>query len=200
MRIPRKVYAHKKPYIIKFFDPDNFLDGNSLFGMTDFSSAVIQINRNQDRQGKEETLIHELLHVSLYLSDIKSGKHPISRFIFSSYSDIYIILRKNSIIKKFTSNFNYFDTGTFKYKVNYVTNLCDGEFLSSVSYDRRVLSINPNINSDIFGEELIRQFMRICFNEVGIDSNLEIDEEDFVSFVSPFLYRIFFINKFFRKS
>lgn len=197
MRIPKSIILSKKPYSVEFFNPDSFLDGKNLFGMTDFSSRTIRINKKQSRQGREETLLHELIHVALYISDMSSEKDCVERYVESCYTHLYMLLRKNKLIKKFNHKITSIDTGTFKYKIRYVKTLFDDSSLSVIDYDKRVISINPVINKDVFGEELIKNLLNISFSESGMQSDTGLEEEDFVSFVSPCLYRIFSLNGFF---
>lgn len=63
MNIPKKIRIGSVDYEVVLTDENLVLNGREVYAWIDYNYHLIKINRNlQDKQGQEQTFLHELMH------------------------------------------------------------------------------------------------------------------------------------------
>lgn len=78
MRIPKKVKIGGSVYKIK--NNVKLIDGNpDCYGLCDFIDKTIQIKDKQNRQAREEALIHEIIHALFFHMNMEQDEDLVER-------------------------------------------------------------------------------------------------------------------------
>lgn len=98
MKIPKNIHFAGFDYTVEEIEK---LDGEDSWGRTMMKDRTIFLEKSMNKQNKEETLIHELLHIALRHS---TGREKLShdeeeKLVKAWSMNIYGILKDNNLLK-----------------------------------------------------------------------------------------------------
>lgn len=96
MKIPKKIHFAGHTYDVK---EHKNLDGDSNWGRTTMHEGKIRLEKDVMQSAKEETFLHELLHIAYRhtFSEIDNDKEE--KIIKAFSRNIYGILKDNNLLK-----------------------------------------------------------------------------------------------------
>lgn len=97
MVIPKKIHFAGQNY--KVSEVSNLTSDDGVWGRTDFYNCLIDIDKDLAVGFKEETLIHELMHIAYWHTSNKLTKEGEEDIIKPWSLNIYGILKDNNLLK-----------------------------------------------------------------------------------------------------
>lgn len=96
MKIPKKIHWNGQTFVVKYV-PN--LDGGDSWGKTSLSSLEIHLENQMHQQKKEQTFIHELLHITFRGSGLDWKNDEEERAVKTWAINIYGMLKDNDLLK-----------------------------------------------------------------------------------------------------
>lgn len=96
MKIPKKIHFCGRNYSVK---EQLGLDGDRNLGTTMLDKGQILIEEDIPQEAKEETFIHELLHIAYYHSGDILSHEDQEKIVKAWAKNIYGILKDNNLLK-----------------------------------------------------------------------------------------------------
>lgn len=75
------------------------LDGESNWGRTSFKNGEIHLEKQLPQDKKEQTLIHEMLHIALESTGLDWDRKKEETFVRAWSNNIYGMLKQNKLLK-----------------------------------------------------------------------------------------------------
>lgn len=96
MKIPNKISYNGISYRVKEVEK---LDGERNWGRTSFKYNEIHLERELPIDKKEQTFIHEMLHVAFDNTGLEWENKKEERYVRAWADNIYGILKQNKLLK-----------------------------------------------------------------------------------------------------
>lgn len=77
-RMPKKAYIHGQRWYIDKGDKDQELDLIEAYGVTDCKNHIVIIHSGMTLAGERDTLLHELMHANVCISDAPNNGYYLS--------------------------------------------------------------------------------------------------------------------------